>query len=162
MASRRREVLGWIKGRTFGEGELAGLFAPLLSTRRIDQQCYVRFRNWRLYGAHGLGGRQAAVWVTEEELTVQFADEPLAQYGVKHRRDRRHFRQVTSTRLLETRSQSPQLPLFVGVAALRRLAIELPERRHRRRSPRTMTQTKLFPPEDSDSAGAPVLTRMKV
>jgi hypothetical protein len=90
--------------------------------------------------------------VTEEELTVQFADEPLARYGVKHRRDRRHFRRVTEARLFETRYRSPQLPLLDGATEARRLAIGLPERHQRRRSPRTMTQGVLFAPEDGIGA----------
>ena len=48
------EVLDWVKGRVFSDEELARSFAPILSTRRVDQQGYVRFRNWRLYGERGL------------------------------------------------------------------------------------------------------------
>ena len=48
------EVLDWVKGRAFSDESLARCFAPILSTRRVDQQGYVRFRNWRLYGERGL------------------------------------------------------------------------------------------------------------
>jgi transposase len=142
------EVLNWVKGRIFSDEALARCFAPILSTRRVDRQGYVRFRNWRLYGERGLADRPASVWVTEEEVTIQFADEPLTKYGATYQRDHRHFRQVTPKRIFETGYQSPQPPLLELSPDDWLLAIELPERRHRRRSPRTMTQATLFPPGD--------------
>ena len=42
----------------------------------------MRFRNWRIYGERGLTGRRAAVWLAEAYLTVQYAEEPLAQCHV--------------------------------------------------------------------------------
>jgi transposase InsO family protein len=102
------EVLDWVKGWLFSDEDLARSFAPILSTRRVDQQGYVRFRNWRLYSERGLAERSASIWVTEEEVTIQFAEEPLAKYGVTHQRDHRHVRQVTPKRVFETPYQSPQ------------------------------------------------------
>lgn len=95
-------MLGWVKGRVFSDEELARSFAPILRTRRVDQQGYVRFYNWRLYGERGLADRPASVWVTEEEVTIQFAEAPLTRYGVTYQRDHRHFRQVTLKRVFET------------------------------------------------------------
>jgi hypothetical protein len=39
--------------------------------RRLDQQGYVRFRNWRIYGERGLAGKAAAIWLYEDHLTLQ-------------------------------------------------------------------------------------------
>src|ERR671911_382043 len=106
------EVLDQVTGRAFSDQELARIFAPLLTSRRVDQQGYVRFRNWRLYGERGLAGEPASIWVTDEEVTIQFAEEPLARYGITYQRDHRHFRQVTPKRVFETTYQSPQ-PLLL-------------------------------------------------
>jgi transposase InsO family protein len=143
------EVLDWIKGRIFSDEDLARCFAPILSTRRVDQQGYVRFRNWRLYGERGLADEPASVWVTDEKVTIQFAEEPLARYGVTYQRDHRHFRQVTPKRIFETAYQSPQPPLLELGPDDRRLAIELPRRQRRRRHPATLMQAALFAPNEA-------------
>ncbi len=142
------EVLDWGKGRVFSDEDLARCFAPILSTRRVDQQGYVRFRNWRLYGERGLADRSASVWVTEEEVTIQFAEEPLARYGVTYQRDHRHFRQVIPKRVFATNYQSAQLPLLELDGEDWHLAIELPTRRRRRRRRSSLIQAVLFAPDE--------------
>lgn len=137
-------MLDWVKGRVFSDEDLARCFAPILSTRRVDKQGYVRFRNWRLYGERGLADEPASVWVTEEDVTIQFAEEPLARYGVTYQRDHRHFRQVTPKRVFETNYQSPQPPLLELDPDDWRLAIELPGRRRHRRPRPTLVQAVLF------------------
>src|SRR4051794_27010811 len=141
-------VLDWVKGRVFNDEQLARCFAPILSTRRVDQQGYVRFRNWRLYGERGLADRPASVWVTEEEVTIQFTEEPLARYDVTYQRDHRHFRQGTPKRVFETTYQSPQSPLLELDPDDWRLAIELPKRQRRRRRRSTLMQASLFAPDE--------------
>jgi putative transposase len=142
-------VLDWVKGRVFGDEDLARCFAPILSTRRVDRQGYVRFRNWRLYGEGGLADEPASVWVTEEEVRIQFAEEPLARYGVTYQRDHRHFRQVTPRRVFETSYQSPQPPLLTLSPDEWRLAIELPRRSRRRRRRSAPAQVELFSPDEA-------------
>src|SRR5215210_7442050 len=137
-------VLDWVKGRVSSDEDLAHCFAPILSTRRVDQQGYVRFRNWRVYGERGLADEPASVWVTEEEVTIQFTEEPLARYGVTYQRDHRHFRQVTPKRIFETTYPSPQLPLPGVDPSEWSLAIELPRRQRRRRRRSTLLQALLF------------------
>jgi hypothetical protein len=44
--------------------------------RRLDRHGYVRFRNWRIYGEHGLPGQVAVVWLYGETVTVAFRDTP--------------------------------------------------------------------------------------
>jgi putative transposase len=143
------EVLDWVKGRVFRDEDLARCFAPILSTRRVDQQGYVRFRNWRLYGERGLADHPTSVWVTEEEVTIQFAEEPLARYGVTYQRDHRHFRQVTPKRIFETAYQSPQPPLLELGPDDWRLAIELPRRQRRRRRRSPLVQAELFATDEA-------------
>ena len=110
------EVLDQVKGREFSDPELARIFAPLLNRRRVDQQEYVRFRNWRLYGERGLAGEPASIWITDEDVTIQAYDDPLATYGVKYQRDHRHFRQCQGRSAYSVRTWS-QSPAFVEVAA---------------------------------------------
>jgi putative transposase len=142
------EVLDWIKGRVFDEQELARCFAPILSTRRVDQAGYIRFRNWRLYGERGLADHPASVWVTDEEVTIQFAEEPLARYGVTYQRDHRSFRQVTPRRIFKTRYTAPQVPLPGVDPSAWPLVIEQPQLRRRRRSRHRFLQLPLFTAQD--------------
>jgi len=137
-------VLDWVKGRVFSDEELARCFAPILSTRRVDQQGYVRFRNWRLYGERGLADQPASVWVTDEEVTLQFAEEPLARYGVTYQRDHRHFRHVTPKRIFESNYRSPQPPLLELGPDDWLLAIEQPLHHRRRRRRSALVQAELF------------------
>ena len=80
--------------------------------RLLDKAGYVRFRCWRLYGEAGLARRPAAVWLYRATLTVEFADQPLAQYSVAYQPDRMHLLNVTDPRLFETPYRTPQLPLW--------------------------------------------------
>jgi transposase InsO family protein len=143
------EVLDQVKGREFSDQELARIFAPLLTSRRVDQQGYVRFRNWRLYGERGLAGEPASIWITDEEVTIQADDDPLATYGVKYQRDHRHFRQVTPKQIFETRHLSPQPPLLELGPDDWLLAIEQPMHRRRRRRPSSLVQAELFGPDEA-------------
>jgi hypothetical protein len=45
-------------------------------------------------------------------LTIEFADEPLAQYRVRYQPDKKHLRGITEPRLFESAFQSPQLSLW--------------------------------------------------
>jgi len=45
-------------------------------------------------------------------LTIEFADEPLAQYRVRYQPDKKQLRVVTEPRLFETPFASPQLSLW--------------------------------------------------
>jgi putative transposase len=143
------EVLDRMTGRVFSDRELTRIFAPLLTSRRVDQQGYVRFRNWRLYGERGLAGEPASIWVTDEDVTIQAADDPLATYGVKYQRDHRHFRQVIPTQIFETRHGSPQPPLLEVGPDDWLLAIEQPMHRRRRRRRSALVQAELFGPDEA-------------
>ncbi len=106
-------VLAWVHGRACPPEALQRVFYATRFGRTVDRAGFVRFRHWRLYGEAGLAGHQAAVWLYGEHLTVEFADEPLAQYHVTYQPDKRHLKTVTAPHLFATAHRSPQLPLWV-------------------------------------------------
>ena len=106
------EVLGWVSGRQFSPEELHRAFYTTRFGRRLSQTGYLRFRHWRLYGEHGLAGEAVAVWLYGEQLTVAFADDPLAQYQVSYQPDHQQLSAVVETQLFETPYRSPQLGLW--------------------------------------------------
>ena len=55
---------------------------------------------------------RAAVWLYGEHLTLEYADELLAQYRVRYQPDKAHLLTVEEPRLFTTPYQSPQLPLW--------------------------------------------------
>lgn len=107
-----RDVLGWYNGRPVTPEDLHRLFYRTRFGRKLDRFGYVRFRHWRVYGERGLSRERAAVWLYGETLTVEYADEPLAQYKVRYEPDKAHLRMVEEPQLFETPYQSPQLPLW--------------------------------------------------
>ena len=60
----------------------------------------------------GLAGTGAAVWLYGEHLTVEFADEPLAQYHVRYAPDKKHLKEVAVARIFDTPHRSPQPSLW--------------------------------------------------
>jgi len=105
-------VLGWVSGRQVTPEELHRVFYRTRFGRKLDRMGYVRFRHWRVYGANGLARQHAAVWLYGERLTVEYADEPLAQYQVRYQRDGSHLLAVEEPQVFETAFRSPQLPLW--------------------------------------------------
>jgi len=106
------EVLGWVCGRPVTPEGLHRLFYRTRFGRRLDRLGYLRFRHWRVYGEHGLARDHAAVWLYGETLTIEFADEPLAQYRVRYQSDKMHLRAVEEPKIFETAYRSPQLALW--------------------------------------------------
>lgn len=106
------EVLGWVSGSQISPQELHRVFYSTRFGRRLNPLGYVRFRHWRVYGEEGLAGRDAAVWLYNETLSVEFADQPLAQYQVRYEPDRRRLRGIAHPRLFESRYRSIQPHLW--------------------------------------------------
>ena len=106
------EVLAWVCGRVWDEAELHHAFYALRFGRKLDQFGYVRFRHWRMYGEEGLVGRPVAVWLYQEQLTIEFAEQPLTHYRVKYASDQKQLREVSDPQLLVTQYRSPQLRLW--------------------------------------------------
>ena len=127
------EVLSWVTGTVYPDQELRRLFTVRFA-RRLDPQGYVRFRHWRIYGERGLAGEQGAVWLYGENLTVHFAEEPLAHYKVDYERNQKDLKRITEPRLFETGFQSPQLLLWELGPDDWHLVLRLPESAPRRRA----------------------------
>jgi len=107
-----RDVLGWVSGREVTPEELHRLFYRTRFGRKLDRMGYARFRHWRVYGERGLARERAAVWLYGETLTLEYADEPLAQYRLRYHPDKAHLLTVEAPLLFETPYRSPQLALW--------------------------------------------------
>ena len=89
------------------------------------------------------------MWLYEQTLTVEFADDALAQYQVTYQPDRRHVTPFTEPRLFETPHRSPQPPLW-GVGEGEWLKVlRLPDDATRRARPSRVGQLPLFSSEDA-------------
>jgi hypothetical protein len=141
------DVLGWATGKPVGEEELRRIFTVRLE-RSLDQQGYVRFRNWRIYGERGLSRKRVVLWLCDEHLRLEFADTPLAEYRVAYRQDHHHLRTIDPTRLYETQHRSLQLPLLELDPGDWRLVLELPQLQRRHRPHGNVVQVPLFPLEE--------------
>ena len=115
------------------ERDLERLFR-IRSQRRVDRSGYVRFRRWRIYGERGLAGESAAVWLFGETLTLDYQEEPLAQYRVEFEPDEKHLRTISDAKLFEHRYASPQPVLWEVPDGEWHKAIRLPPPRPRRTS----------------------------
>ena len=96
------------------EEDLPRAFFSARFVRVLDALGYTRFRRWRLYGEEALAGREAALWLAAESLTVEHAGEPLSRYAVKVEASTGELRSVARSRLFETSHglRQPQHRLF--------------------------------------------------
>ena len=108
------EVLGFASGVRHREEELSRAFFSARFVRVLDALGYARFRHWRIYGEEALAGREAALWLAAESLTVEHAGEPLSRYAVKVEAATGELRSVARPRLFETSHglRQPQRRLF--------------------------------------------------
>lgn len=63
-------MLGFVSGVRHREEELGRAFFSSRFVRVLDALGYARFRHWRVYGEEALAGREAALWLAAESLTV--------------------------------------------------------------------------------------------
>jgi hypothetical protein len=77
------EVLGFASGVRHREEELSRAFFSARFVRVLDSLGYTRFRHWKVYGEEALAGREAALWLAAESLTVEHAGELLSRYEVR-------------------------------------------------------------------------------
>lgn len=86
----------------------------LLDPLREEAQCPRRrpLPALGLYGARGLAGEHAAVWLYGENLMLEYADEPLARYGVRYQSDGRRLLDASEKQLYDTQYRSPRPPLW--------------------------------------------------
>jgi putative transposase len=108
------EVLGFASGVRHREEELRRAFFSARFVRVLDSLGYTRFRHWRVYGEEALAGREAALWLAAESLTLEHAGEPLSRYEVRVEAATGELRSVTRARLFETSHglRRPQQRLF--------------------------------------------------
>ena len=98
----------------YREEELRRAFFSARFVRVLDALGYTRFRHWRVYGEEALAGREAALWLAKESLTVEHAGEPLSRYEVMLEPDTGELRSVARPRLFESSRalRRPQGRLF--------------------------------------------------
>ena len=108
------EVLGFASGVRHREEELSRAFFSARFVRVLDALGYTRFRHWKVYGEEALAGREAALWLASESLTVEHAGEPLSRYEVRVEPGTGELRAVTRPRLFENSHglNHPQRRLF--------------------------------------------------
>ena len=108
------EVLGFASGVRHREEELRRAFFSARFVRVLDALGYTRFRHWRVYGEEALAGREAALWLAAESLTVEHAGEPLSRYEVRVEAATGELRSVARPRLFENSHglRRPQQRLF--------------------------------------------------
>jgi len=106
------EVLGFASGVRHREEELRRAFFSSRYVRVLDALGYARFRHWRVYGEEGLSGREAALWLAAESLTLEHGGEPLCRYEVRFEVSTGELRSVGRPKLFESSHMSPQPKLF--------------------------------------------------
>lgn len=106
------EVLGFLSGVRHREEELRRAFFTSRFARTLDSLGYARFRHWRLYGEEALAGREAALWLAAESLTLEHAGEPLSRYEVRVKAETGELRSVGRPRLFGTSAAVAQPRLF--------------------------------------------------
>jgi putative transposase len=111
------EVLGFLSGVRHREEELRRAFFSSRLARTLDSLGYARFRHWRVYGEEALAGKEAALWLAAESLTLEHAGEPLSRYEVRVEADTGKVRSVGRPRLFGTSAAAAQPRLF-GLDAL--------------------------------------------
>lgn len=77
------EVLSWVKTLRYREEDLARAFFSARHTRTLDGLGYLVLQRFRLYAEEGLAGTEVVVWVTEDELIVEYGGEALSRYEVE-------------------------------------------------------------------------------
>jgi len=140
------QVLGWHKGTMYPEEVLNRILFATRYTRSLDKHGYLRFHHWKLYGERGLAGSPVAVWVYDGSLKVEYQAVLLSQYTVELQEDRKHLRQVSNPRLMDTPFRSPQWTLFDLGPDDWLLYLHLPEyaARRRIRKVKGLVQLELF------------------
>ena len=110
-------MLGWLTGIRYRDEDLERAFSTR-HARRLDALGYARFRHWRLYAEEALAGREAALWLEPETLTMEYAGEALSRYEVQRSPDGPELRGIGKATMFETSIVVHQPRLFDLVEAL--------------------------------------------
>lgn len=111
------EVLSWVKTPRYRDEDLERAFFSARHTRILDDLGYLVLQRFRLYAEEGLAGREVAVWIQEDALTVEHGGEALSRYEVECAPAAGasavgRLRRVKSHTLFENSVAPPQLRLF--------------------------------------------------
>ena len=90
-----KDMLDGATGRPIEEGTLHRVFYTVRFGRLLGPGGYARFRHWKVYGARGLAGRAVGLWLYGPQLTLEYREEPLAQYRVVYVPGKRRFKAVS-------------------------------------------------------------------
>ncbi len=145
------EVLGFASGVRHREEELRRAFFSARFVRVLDSLGYTRFRHWKIYGEEALAGREAALWLAAESLTLEHAGEPLSRYEVRVEPKTGKLRSVERPRIFGSSHgrDRPQRRLFAldEVGWLKALRLDDYAPRGPRRP--EMLQQALFPHQEA-------------
>jgi putative transposase len=106
------EVLGRLAEVRYRPGDLNRAFFSERFSRVLDPLGYATWRRWRVYGEEGLAGEEAALWLREKTLTLEYGGEPLSRYEVEFSPGTDKPRALARPVLFETKVALPQLRLF--------------------------------------------------
>lgn len=106
------EVLSFLTGIRYHPEDLQRAFFSTRYVRVLDPLGYARLMYWRVYGEEALAKREAALWLDEENLTVEYQGETLSRYEIALQTGTGKLDEVGSSQLFETAHRSPQLRLF--------------------------------------------------
>jgi len=106
------EVLSFLTGVRYHPEDLQRAFFSTRYVRVLDALGYARLMHWRVYGAEALAKREAALWLDEENLTVEYRGQALSRYEIALQAGTGRLTEVGSAQLFETAHRSPQPRLF--------------------------------------------------
>jgi transposase len=106
------EVLSFLPGIRYNPEDLQRAFFSTRYVRVLDPLGYARLMHWRVYGEEALATREAALWLDEENLTVEYEGEALSRYDIALHADNGKLTEVKRPQLFETAHRSRQLRLF--------------------------------------------------
>jgi hypothetical protein len=104
-----------ILGRTsvrYREEDLKRAFFSTRFSRTLDSLGYARFKHWRIYGEEGLARREAALWLGNNGLSVEYEGQTLSRYDVSFSFGKKKLKEVTNPQLFVSRHRPSQLKLF--------------------------------------------------
>jgi hypothetical protein len=110
------EVLGWVTGKQFEPDYMYRAFSAMCETRTLTKVGYARFRDFLLYGERGLAGKKALINIFQDQLSLEYGEQPLAKYSVEWQPDDKHLLRVGNPRLYDHPYQSPQVDLWPSQA----------------------------------------------
>ncbi len=91
--------------------DLSRAFFETRFTRVLDASGYARVKHWRVYAEEGLAHCEAAVWLVEEGMAVEYAGQTLSRYDVLLSGGAK-LKEVANPRLFATPYGTTQIKLF--------------------------------------------------